>query len=148
MSHSTTLPAEIASGISRRAAILLGGAGTAVALVGCSTGPAATETDAANTDKESAELAKLADIPVGGSVEATLDGKPILISQPTAGAVVAFSAVCSHQGCIVKPVGKEFDCPCHGSKFDAMTGEVLGGPAPTPLTSVSVTLAGDSITAG
>lgn len=151
MTNSTTIPADTAAGISRRAALLIGGAGTAVALVGCSTGPAATG-DAATTDQEGAtksatEVAKLADIPVGGSVEASLNGKPILVSQPTAGKVIAFSAVCTHQGCVVKPVGKEFDCPCHGSKFDAMTGEVLGGPAPSPLVAVPVSVTGDSVTA-
>jgi len=155
MTNSTTIPADTAAGISRRAALLIGGAGTAVALVGCSTGPAATG-DAATTDQSgdpksgtggSTEVAKLADIPVGGSVEASLNGKPILVSQPTAGKVIAFSAVCTHQGCVVKPVGKEFDCPCHGSKFDAMTGEVLGGPAPSPLVAVPVSVTGDSVTA-
>ena len=151
MTNSTTIPADTAAGISRRAALLIGGAGTAVALVGCSTGPAATgepaTTGKSGGTKSATEVAKLADIPVGGSVEASLNGKPILVSQPTAGKVIAFSAVCTHQGCVVKPVGKEFDCPCHGSKFDAMTGEVLGGPAPSPLVAVPVSVTGDSVTA-
>lgn len=149
MKNSTTIPAETAVAVSRRAALLIGSAGTAVALVGCSTGSTATgEQGTSKTDKaRSTEVAKLSDIPVGGSVEASLDGKPILISQPTAGKVIAFSAVCTHQGCAVKPVGKEFDCPCHGSKFDAMTGEVLGGPAPSPLVAVPVSVTGDSVTA-
>ena len=37
-------------------------------------------------------VAKVADIPVGTAVSATLDGKPILISRPTAGQIVAFTA--------------------------------------------------------
>ncbi|TFC95777.1 MULTISPECIES: Rieske (2Fe-2S) protein [Cryobacterium] len=134
-----------ATDISRRTALLLGTAGTAVALVGCSTGGAA---DSGISGNGPVEVAKLADIPVGGSIEASLDGKPILISQPTTGTVVAFSAICTHQGCVVKPVKNEFDCPCHGSKFDPATGEVLAGPAPTPLASVKVTVTGDTITAG
>ncbi|TFC83917.1 Rieske (2Fe-2S) protein [Cryobacterium cheniae] len=134
-----------ATDISRRTALLLGTAGTAVVLAGCSTDAAEDSGSAGNGP---VELAKLADIPVGGSIEASLDGKPILISQPEAGTVVAFSAICTHQGCVVKPVKDEFDCPCHGSKFDRETGEVLAGPASAPLAPVKVTVTGDAITAG
>lgn len=76
-------------------------------------------------------------------------GAPIIVAQPTAGKVVAFSAVCTHQGCpvmVAKPA--ELDCPCHGSKFNALTGAVLNGPATKPLPSVAVKLAGDSVVAG
>lgn len=90
-------------------------------------------------------VAKLSDIPVGGTAKATLNGAPILLAQPTAGKVVAFSAVCTHQGCTVAPAGNEFDCPCHGSRFAAATGDVLGGPAPSPLHKLTVTVAGDAV---
>ncbi len=46
--------------------------------------------------------------------------------------VYAISTVCTHLGCIVKPVDNGFDCPCHGSKF-AKDGSVLKGPAPSGL---------------
>lgn len=91
------------------------------------------------------DIAALADVPVGGSIDATIAGAPALIAQPTAGAVVAFSAVCTHQGCIVAAAGAEFDCPCHGSRYDAATGEVLQGPAPEPLTPIPVAVSGDRI---
>ncbi|TFC27179.1 Rieske (2Fe-2S) protein [Cryobacterium sp. TMT2-18-3] len=134
-----------ATDISRRTALLLGTAGTAVALVGCSTDGAE---DSGTGNIGPVEVAKLADIPVGGSIEASLDGKPILISQPTAGTVVAFSAICTHQGCVVKSAKDEFGCPCHGSKFDRATGEALAGPATEPLAPVKVTVTGDAVTAG
>ena len=149
--------------VSRRTALLIGTAGTAaVTLAACaptttggtaagsggsSTGAATPVPGGTAAGSGGTVVAKLSDIPVGGSIETTLNGKAIFVSQPAAGQVVAFSAVCTHQGCMVKPVGKEFDCPCHGSKFDAMTGEVLGGPAPSPLVAVPVSVTGDSVTA-
>lgn len=142
-----TLPTDV----SRRTVIVVG-SGTVLALAGCSTGPGSTDgkTDAGApaTGGGNGEIASLADVPVGGSISATLDGKPILVAQPTAGKVVAFSAICTHKGCVVKPDAKEFACPCHGSRYDSSTGKVLAGPAPRALDPVKVTVAGDSITSG
>jgi Rieske Fe-S protein len=39
-------------------------------------------------------------------------------------------------------------CPCHGSVFDAETGEVLGGPAPSPLEPVEVVVEGQDVVVG
>jgi len=84
-------------------------------------------------------LAQVADVPVGGAVSATgPDGKPVLVCQPKAGQFVAFSAICTHMGCTVAPNGSELQCPCHGSTYDLATGDNTGGPAPRPLTPISV----------
>jgi len=43
-------------------------------------------------------------------------------------AFAAFSMACTHAGCITDIVNaKEFDCPCHGSRFD-VNGVVINGP--------------------
>jgi cytochrome b6-f complex iron-sulfur subunit len=56
----------------------------------------------------------------------------------------AISAVCSHLGCIVSENAKAegFNCPCHGSEFDAKGG-VISGPAPRGLDWLEVSLAAD-----
>ena len=94
-------------------------------------------------------LATLASIPVGGAVSATGKGNAkLLVCQPTAGKFVAFSAICTHQGCTVAPGAKSLDCPCHGSKYDLATGKVLAGPAPRPLPPVAVAVDGKNIVEG
>ena len=51
----------------------------------------------------------------------------------------AISSVCTHLGCNVKRGGPGFACPCHGSQFDE-NGQVVHGPAPTPLAWYSLSL--------
>jgi cytochrome b6-f complex iron-sulfur subunit len=93
-------------------------------------------------------LAKLADVPVGGAVAAQGPSGPIIVAQPTAGQVVAHSAVCTHAGCMVAPSGAQLACPCHGSMFDAFTGAVVRGPATAPLAAVPVKVSGQDVVAG
>ncbi|QEO15792.1 Rieske (2Fe-2S) protein [Agromyces intestinalis] len=147
----------------------LGATGAALVLAGCAPGsnaPSATSSgdadsgsggdgtggggaEAPGTDVAAgSEVAALADVPVGESISVTIDGADALLAQPSAGVVAAFSAICTHQQCKVAPAGAELHCPCHGSRFDAATGEVLNGPALQPLTPIAVHLDGDRIVTG
>jgi Rieske Fe-S protein len=88
-------------------------------------------------------LAATGDIPVGGGT--ILADQEIVITQPTAGKFMAFSAVCTHQGCIVDEVsGGTINCPCHGSKFK-LDGSVSQGPATQALSARTVKVSGDQI---
>jgi nitrite reductase/ring-hydroxylating ferredoxin subunit len=51
------------------------------------------------------------------------------LAQPSTGKVVAFTAICTHQGCTVNPDGAVLRCPCHASTYDAFTGKNTSGPA-------------------
>lgn len=66
-----------------------------------------------------------------------VDGHPTACSRDEHGKLHRVSAVCTHLGCLVRWNGAEqtWDCPCHGSRFRP-TGEVLSGPAETPLEAV------------
>lgn len=141
--------------LTRRSVITIGGAtllgAGALALAACTPGGAGSGTGGAagggsGSAGASPVTLKLSDIPVGGAVSATMGSAPIVVAQPTAGNVVAFSAVCTHLGCTVAPAGKEFDCPCHGSRYDASTGNVIQGPAQSPLPKLTATVSGDTVT--
>ena len=64
-----------------------------------------------------------------------------------AGGVVAYSAVCTHQGCIVEGWEKgpqNLLCPCHQSEYDPRNGaKVLAGPAPNRLAALPLKVGGD-----
>jgi cytochrome b6-f complex iron-sulfur subunit len=51
----------------------------------------------------------------------------------------AISAVCTHLGCMVNFANDQFECPCHGSRYNA-AGYVLKGPAKLPLNYLALTL--------
>lgn len=82
-------------------------------------------------------LAKVADIPENGGVVVTTE--KIVLTRSTGEQVHAFTAVCTHQQCLVGSVsGGRIHCPCHGSAFDASSGAVVNGPATTALARVGV----------
>ncbi|HZY42734.1 MAG TPA: Rieske 2Fe-2S domain-containing protein [Anaerolineae bacterium] len=56
----------------------------------------------------------------------------------------AISAICTHLGCTVNIAGENYECPCHGSKFNG-TGYVLKGPATAPLDRVELTLSPEGL---
>lgn len=157
---ANTAAGKIGFAVSRRNVLTVGAVGIGtVALAACSQVKSAGDAPAAGAggtgtggtspsgaSGAAAPLAKLSDIKVGEAVSATgPSGAKLIIARPTESTVAAFSAICTHQGCTVVPAGKELDCPCHGSVYNATTGAVLQGPAMRSLPPVSVTLSGDEI---
>ena len=67
-----------------------------------------------------------------------LDGQRVAAYRDAGGKETTLSPVCTHLGCLVRwnPAEATWDCPCHGSRFRP-TGEVLAGPAETPLEEVT-----------
>ncbi len=97
------------------------------------------------------EIVKLSDFPVGSTMQYTAsDGNPAFLFRTNVG-VFAYSAVCTHQGCVVSYTSqtKTLDCPCHGGQFDPFNGgNVVAGPPPSALPTYKVSISGNSIVAG
>ncbi len=75
----------------------------------------------------------------------TLSGKPVIVLR-AGDKYLAYSAACTHLGCIVHwdKQRKSFLCPCHAAIFDA-AGKVVAGPPPAPLRTYKVSEAGGKI---
>jgi Rieske Fe-S protein len=89
-------------------------------------------------------LGAASDIPVGGG--AIYTAAKVVVTQPVGGQYKAFSAVCTHVGCLVNKVTSgTIDCPCHGSEFKITNGAVVAGPAPSPLPARQIKIVDDQV---
>jgi Rieske Fe-S protein len=146
--------------ISRRALGGLAAAGVGVPLLAaCSSSDPGTAADQTGTTPSSAPttsssassgsgggevLTQTSDIEVGGGE--VFPDQQVVVTQPEAGQFKCFTAVCSHQGCIVANVSDgTINCDCHGSQYSIEDGSVVTGPATFPLAEEQIAVSGDSI---
>lgn len=130
---------------STRRTVLVTGAAAALT-AGCSKYGDGNDSSGSSSVQASGgqELAKTADIPVGGGK--IFKDRKIVVTQPEKDEFKAFSAICTHQGCTVGTVADgTIDCPCHGSKYRIADGSVAAGPAPKPLPAERIEVKGNSI---
>ena len=141
--------------VQRRTALQLGGlVAVGVAVTACGGGGSSSGAAAGSgsstggaTSGSSGAVAQTSDIPVGGGV--VLPDQAVVVTQPQEGQFKAFSAICTHQGCLVSEVtDNQILCPCHGSLFSAEDGSVIQGPATAPLEPAGVTVDGGSVVLG
>ena len=110
--------------------------------------PAGVTQQAAGTGSGAAAgtlLGLVTEVPVGGGKVFT--AQKVVVTQPVKGEFKAFSAVCTHVGCICNQVvNGTINCPCHGSEFKITNGAVVTGPAPSPLPARTITVSDGKIT--
>ncbi len=89
------------------------------------------------------------DIPAGQGKVVPMGNKPVIVTNTSQG-VKAFSAICTHLGCVViwDQANQVILCPCHDGKFNSTTGAVISGPPPMPLPEVPVVVDGEDIYVG
>jgi Rieske Fe-S protein len=126
--------------------IVTGAVGTPATTTPETTDPGTTEPAPppdAPADDAPKGFASTGDIPVGGGK--VYQAEQVVVTQAAPGQFRAYSAVCTHQGCVVNDVlGGTINCNCHGSKFK-LDGSVSQGPASAPLPAVAVKVTGDQI---
>ncbi len=118
-----------------------GGAG-AVTTPTTSTSSGSTATGSTPT---AGRIAQVSAIPKNSAISFTIpsSGDAGVLVHLNNGQFVAYDALCTHAGCQVDydPSSQLLQCPCHGAAFDpAKNAEVVNPPAPTPLTSVKITV--------
>nr|WP_236655816.1 Rieske (2Fe-2S) protein [Streptacidiphilus jiangxiensis] len=119
--------------------MLRGAAAVGIAGAGAAVLSACGGSSAASSQKGPVTLGPTSDVPVGGGK--VYRTEQVVVTQPSAGTFKAFSAVCTHAGCVVDGVSNGvISCPCHGSQFKTTDGSVAQGPAQTALPSIPVTV--------
>ena len=123
-------------------------AGAPPATTGAASDPSSASGGGGSTaGAQGSALATTSEIPVGSGKIFT--SEKVVVTQPNSGDFKAFSAVCTHMGCIVSTISNgTIDCPCHGSQYSISTGAVVGGPAPSPLPAQAIKVTGSNIFLG
>jgi Rieske Fe-S protein len=151
---------DLVSGTRRALLAGVGAAGAAVTVTGCGgdrgrpTGAATPAAGAAPAATSSAGISiRTTDIPVdGGRIFPELGPDGTVVTQPTAGLFHAFSATCTHRGCLLASISDgAINCPCHGARYSMLDGSVIrpGDGLATPtraLARKNVTVADGTIT--
>jgi cytochrome b6-f complex iron-sulfur subunit len=89
------------------------------------------------------------EVPAGGAKFFEYAGATAVLVRREGGDLAAFSAVCTHLGCVVQweKEKQTFLCPCHAGRYSA-EGVVIAGPPPKPLSKIPFAVANGVITVG
>lgn len=145
-------------GVSRKAFVRLGtllgvGAAASSMLAACGAGPGdgarggRTGGRAGDRASDARTIARASGVRPGTAVRfEDPEGNPAVLVRLRGGDLVAYTAVCSHEGCTVAYKNGRLVCPCHGSVFDpSNNARVVRGPARLPLPKVRFAVEGGDV---
>jgi cytochrome b6-f complex iron-sulfur subunit len=136
-------------------------AGATLALAACGDGSSAAPNNVPSTPPEpvgeGTVVATTAELAVGTRLAVSVvrtqgadSGKEagFLLFRPNQKTVLAYTAVCTHQGCAVgtkSPNDEAFYCSCHGSYFQPEDGKAVAGPARGALERFAAEIKGENV---
>lgn len=127
---------------------------SAVALAACAQPQATETTPPVGSDDETPTgefsevlVGNIDEIAVGTGVKVMVnDELTILVTHPAEAKFKAFSATCTHSGCLVSGVKEgQIACACHGARFNMETGEPEQGPAKSALKKIDLEVRGKEL---
>ena len=109
--------------------------------------PSAKKTGGAEKQASGGQaITRASEVQPGSAVKFKDAGNPAVLVHLPSGNFVAYSAICTHQGCEVAYRNDQLACPCHGSVFDpANNGQVVTPPAQQPLPEIPVEVRGGEV---
>ena len=93
------------------------------------------------------DVGSVNDFPVGQGKVVPVNDRPVIIVNLEQGGLRAYSAICTHLGCIVEwDDSRQFIlCPCHDGRFNALNGAIISGPQPAPLPELELAVENDTV---
>ena len=90
------------------------------------------------------------EFPLNNGKVVLVNNQPVMVVNTEAGGIKAFSAVCTHLGCITywHEARQVIQCPCHDGRFNPLSGAVISGPPPVPLAAYELEVMGGQVYVG
>lgn len=127
-----------------RGAVVLGALGAGGVLAGCGGGGGGDSAEQGSVAAPGTVLGPTSDVPSGGGK--IYPEAKVVVTQPSMGEYKAFSAVCTHESCVVSSVENgNIVCGCHGSAYSISDGSVVKPPSTKPLEALQITVEGGQL---
>jgi len=90
------------------------------------------------------------DFPFSSGEVVPVNDEPAIIVNSEVGGIKAYSAICTHLGCVVywHEQRQVVQCPCHDGRFNPLNGAVISGPPPRPLPSYELKIVNGEVYIG